>query len=395
MRYISIITVLLAGIILFSCDPEISDSQADTFLKMYGSKGIDKAGGMALLSNGGYALCGTETTEAGSKMMLIVCDEYGIMKEGFPKYYPEEDFNAGANAIVAKNGGNNGFLLAGYIENANGDKDIYVVKTSPDGTVNWSRSFGSDEDEEALHATEGITSEYLLSGYQEKNDEKAIMVIALDQEGFFIKPGLSYQKPVGTKDASANYILNVGDFYLCMCTSEQYIGQGTDILILNLTDDLSFVLNRISGDFNESGNCIVQKNETEFIVLGNRPNGQGGNSEVLIYQVEASELSFGATELLATISEPGADLSAERLVKMEDGKYAIVGTRTVDGADDIFVQFLEDGTEGVRKIFGLSGNQSGADIGVPGEGSLVILGENGYEGNSMMSLIKTNESGNY
>ena len=114
MRYISIITALFAGMILFSCDREISESQADTFLKMYGSKGLDKAKGIAILSNGGYAICGTDSTSQGSKMILIVTDAYGNVKEGFPKYYPEENLNAGANAIVAKNGGNNGFLLAGY-----------------------------------------------------------------------------------------------------------------------------------------------------------------------------------------------------------------------------------------------------------------------------------------
>lgn len=395
MRYISIITVLFAGIILFSCESEISETQADTFLKMYGSKGIDSAKGMAILSNGGYALCGTETTEAGSKMMLIVCDEYGNIKEGFPKYYPEENFNAGANSIVAKNGGNNGFLLCGYIEDASGDKDIYVVKTSLDGDTIWSRSYGSVEDEEALHATEGTDFEFLLSGYQEKNGEKDIMIMAMNQGGDSIRLSLNYNKPEGSKDAAANYILNVGEFYLCVGTFNKYIGEGTDILVLNFDDELSPISKTISDIYDEFGKCIVRKNETEFMVLGNRNNGQTGNTEILIYQMEASWLSLKDPELLATISEPGADLSAERLVKTEEGKFAIVGTRTVDGADDIFVQFLEDGAEGLRKIYGLSGNQSGADIGVPGEGSLVILGENGYEGNSMMSLIKTNESGNY
>jgi len=395
MKEISIITVLFAGLILFSCDSTISESQAETFLKMYGSKGIDDAKGIALLSSGGYALCGTETTDAGTKMILIVTDEYGNIQEGFPKYYPEGDLNAGANAIVAKNGGNNGFLLSGYIEDARGDKDIYVVKTSPDGTVNWSNSYGSVEDEEALHATEGIGYEFLLSGYQEKSGEKDVMIMALDQAGDSIPLSLWYTKPDESKDAAANFILNVGDHYLCVATYNKYIGEGTDILVLNFDDDLSPNDKVIDGLYNEFGKCIVQIAESEFVVLGNRDNEATQNSEILLYHVKTNGLLVKDYELLATISESGADLIAERLVKTAEGKYAIIGTRTLDGEADIFVQFLEGGQEGIRKTYGLSGNQSGADLGGLEGGGLVILGENEYEGNSMISLIKTNESGNY
>jgi len=395
MRYISIITALFAGMILFSCEREISESQVDTFLKMYGSKGLNKAKGIAILSNGGYAICGTDSTSQGSKMILIVTDAYGNVKEGFPKYYPEENLNAGANAIVAKNGGNNGFLLAGYIEDESGDRDIYVVKTSLDGDVIWQKSYGSVEDEEALHACEGIDYEFLLVGYQEKNGEKDVMAMIMDQDLDSIDLSLWYTKPVGTKDAAINYVLNVGDYYLCMATYNKYIGQGTDILVLNFDDDLSPNDEPIEGIYDEFGKCIVQQSDTEFIVLGNRNNDQTGNTEILLYQVEASLLSFGNHELLATISESGADLKAERLVKIKEGKYAIVGTRSLDGEDDIFVQFLENGQEGIRLTYGSTGDQSGSDIGHAGGGRLVILGENGYEGNSMISLIKTNESGHY
>jgi len=395
MRYISIITVLFAGMFLLSCDQEISESQSDTFLKMYGSKGFDAARGIAILSNGGYAICGTETSGQVSKMILIVTDEYGNIKDGFPKYYPEGGLNAGANAIVAKNGGNNGFLLTGYIEDETGDKDIYLVKTSPDGSVNWSKTYGSVEDEVALHATEGIGYEFLLSGYQEKNGEKDVMVMAVDQNGDSIRLSLLYNKPAGSKDAAANYILNVGDHYLCVATYNKYLGGGTDITILNFNDGLSPNNKIIEGIYDDFGKCIVQKGDEEFVVLGNSDNSETGKTEVLLYLVETSGLLVTSYDLLATISEVGADLRAERLVKMEEGKYAIVGTRNMDGEDDIFIQFVENDKVGERKYLGSSGDQSGADIGVPEDGKLVILGENGYEGNSMITLIKTNEAGNY
>jgi hypothetical protein len=393
MKYISIITAVFAGMILLSCEKEISVSQSESFLKMYGSKGADRAKGIAVLENGGYAICGTDSSR--SKMMLIVTDEYGNLMEGFPKYYPEGELNAGANAIVAKNGGKNGFLLCGYIENEERGRDIFIVKTSADGSVNWSKSYGSSENEEALHATEGITYEFILAGYQEKDGEKDVMVMAVNQDGDSIRLSLNYSKPDNSKDASANYILNHGDHYMCVATYNMFIGEGTNILILNFDDELSPNGKILKGDFDQVGKCIVHDGGNEFVVLGNSYNTQTGNSEILLYSVEAEGLIVRNDRLLATISESGADLIAERMVKVNGGRYAIVGTRSTNGDSDIFVQFMVDFKKDIGKTFGSAGIQAGADIGIAGNGGLVILGDNGFEGNSMISLIKTDESGNF
>lgn len=382
--------------ILLSCEKEVSESQAEAFLKMYGSKGVDRAKGIAILGNGGYAICGTDSTSQGSKMVLIVTDGFGNVEEGFPKYYPEGDQNAGANAIVAKNGGNNGFLLSGYIEDASGDRDIFIVKTSADGSVNWSRSYGSVENEEALHAAEGINYEFILAGYQEKDGEKDIMMMLVDQDGDSINLSLFYNKPDDSKDAAANFILKDGDHYMCVATYNKFVGEGTDMLVLNLDDDLSPSTTTLGEDFDEFGKCIVKDAENTYIFLGNSNNTQTGNSEMLLYQVETegfNGLEIKSDELLATISEPGVDLSAERMVKMGNGKYAVVGTRSADGDANLLLQFLVDFKEDSRRTFGSGGIQRGADIAIPGSGGLVFIGDNGYDGNSMISLIKTNESG--
>ncbi len=395
MKYISIITAFFAGMILLSCEKEISVSQSESFLKMYGSKGVDRAKGIAVLENGGYAICGTDSSGQGTKMMLIVTDEYGNLREGFPKYYPEGDLNAGANAIVAKNGGKNGFLLCGYIENEERSRDIFIVKTSADGGFIDSESYGSSEDEEALHATEGITYEFILAGYQEKGGEKDVMVMAVDQDLDSIALSLNYSKPANSKDAAANYILNQGDHYMCVATYNMFIGEGTNILILNFDDELSPNSKVLGGDYDQVGKCIVYDGGSEFVVLGNSFNTQTGNSEILLYQVESEGLLVRNDRLLATISERGADLRAERMVKIDGGRYAIVGTRSTNGDSDIFVQFMADFQKDIGKTFGSAGIQEGADIGIAGNGGLVILGDNGFEGNSMISLIKTDESGNF
>jgi len=395
MKYYTIIIAIFTGLFMASCDNEISVAQSDSFIKMFGSGGLDMARGIIALDNGGYAICGTDSSSQGMKMVLIVTDEYGNPEAGFPKYYPEGNQSAGANAIVAKNGGQGGFLLSGFIENARGDRDIFLVKTSPNGSVNWSESYGSVEDEEALHVAEGISYEFILAGYQEKNGEKDIMIMAVDQEGDSIPLSLFYNKPDNSKDAAANFILNTGDNYLCVCTYNKFIGEGTDILVLNFDDDLSPNDEILDGQAEEFSKCIVQEDADNYIVLGNRENSQTGKSEILLHLVETEGLLVKESSLLATISEADTDLIAERLVKTEAGKYAIVGTRRVAGDEDIFIQFLENYQIGERITLGGEGDQRGADIALSVNGGLVIAGDNAYAGSSMISLIKTDESGNF
>jgi len=275
-------------------------------MKMIGSGVSLEASGLAVLGNGGYAVCGTDSSSSGSRMVLYITDEYGNVKDGFPVYFTEGDLNSGANTIVAKNGGQSGFLLSGYIENEDGDRDIYLVKTTLDGSKNWSKVYGSSEDDEVLHACEGIGYEFLLAGYQEKEGELDIMIMAVNQNGDSIPLDLFYNKPPESKDAAANFIYNAGDHYLCVATYNGFIGEGTDILVLNFDDDLAPNAWPLEGEYNDFGKGLVQVDETVFIVLGNRRNDITGKSEAVLYQVETSGLEIEEASNIAITGDGGS-----------------------------------------------------------------------------------------
>jgi len=393
--------IILSGALTFllSCEKEISEAQSEKFVKFYGSYTIDTASDVEVLSNGGYAICGTSVTQDdGSQMILVVTDEFGNLRQGFPRYYSDGERSAGANALVLKNGGQGGFLVCGYSMEPGtaGDEDIYMVRVNTDGDTLWTRTFGSSEDEAILHAAEGLSSGFMLAGYQEKNGEKDILIMQVGEQGDSIPLSLLYTKPFNSSDMSANYILNTGENYLCVCTYNRIIGEGNDILVLNFNDELApnFRILSLGGNFNEYGNCIVEDTAGKYLVLGNRINAQTKKSEILIYSLETEGLRITGSDFLATIAEINTDLVAERLVKTTDGRFAVIGTRKTGGDSDIFLQFIQDYQVAERLIYGSTGEQTGADIGLPLAGGLVLLGDNGYERNSMISLIRTDAKGN-
>ncbi len=388
----SLITLLVA------CEVEISPEQADRFIKMYGNHLLDQASDVAVLDVGGYAICGTDSLSGlGKRMVLLVTDEYGNLQNGFPAYYTVQGMESGATDIVPIRGGQGGFLLVGYVEvpvegTVLTQKDIFLVKVSINGNINWQRTYGSAEDDVVLHATERISSGFMLAGYRVREGRSDIMVMGVEEEGDSIRLGLIINNPYA-QNASANYLFNTGEWYNCVCTYDKLGGQGTDVLVLRFDNTLSVLSKKLTTGAVETGSCIIEDGEDRFLVLGNRFN-ESGRSELVVYRITTSGHPITNSVLIATITEGNADLEGRRFVKTPDGRYAIVGTRTVDGESDLFLQFLtQDYNVGERKLFGSAGNQTGADIELAGDDAMLLLGTTLYENNGMITLMKTGLSG--
>jgi hypothetical protein len=396
MKY-GYIFILLSAFIL-SCEQEMSSEQADSFIKFYGSYLMDEAGDVEVLGNGGYAICGTETSETeGKRMVLIVTDAFGNVKSGFPRYFMQDGLETGGSSLIALQNGSGGFVLSGYVEkplagSSGVQKDIFVVRTTAAGDTSWQRSYGSLEDELVLHSIEGIRSGYMLAGYQLKGGKSDIMVMAVTEEGDSVRLSLNYNNPNAENSAATN-LLKAGNMYLCACTYDKINAEGTGIQVLTFDDDLSPLARKLSGEYNEYGTCILEDGGGRFLVLGNR-EGASGRSEILLYAIETQGLLITSSTLNATISEVNADLRGERLTKTSSGGLAITGTRRADNNDEILLQLVSASYQVEMPVsFGASGSQTGKDIELADDGGFVVLGTNSEGESSTISLLKTNSSG--
>jgi len=396
MKY-GYILILLSTFFL-SCEKEMSSEQADSFIKFYGSYLMDEAGDVEVLASGGYAICGTETSQSlGKRMVLIITDEFGNVQSGFPRYYDDQGMETGGSSMIALQDGEGGFVLSGFVErpvpgSQQVQKDIFLVRTSSTGDTIWQRSYGSLEDEQVLHSVEGIRSGYMLAGYQLKDGNSDIMVMGVTENGDSIRLSLNYNNPYA-ENSTATYLLNAGDMYLCACTYDKVNGEGTGIQVLTFDDELSPLAKNLSRDFNEYGMCILDEGGGRFLVLGNRES-VSGEMEILLYGIETEGLLITSATLNATISDGNADLIGERMVKTASSGLAITGTRRVVNNNKILLQFVSSSYQNEEPIsFGASGSQTGKDIELAEDGGYVVLGTNNSGGNSIISLLKTNASG--
>ena len=114
----------------------------------------------------------------------------------------------------------------------------------------------------------------MLAGYQVKNGRSDILVMGVTEAGDSIRLGLNYNNPFA-ENATANYLINNGKDYLCVCTFDKINDEGTDILVLSFDDELSPLDKNFSGEFDELGSCLVEQSPNHFLVLGNRLNTSG------------------------------------------------------------------------------------------------------------------------
>jgi hypothetical protein len=389
---------ILLAVFVVSCEREISSEQSDSFVKFYGNYLMDEAGDVEVLANGGYAICGTETSGSGDKrMVLIITDPFGNVRNGFPKYYTEEGLDAGGTSLIALEGGSDGFFISGYVEkpvagSQDVQKDIFLVRTSASGDTTWQRSYGSAKDEYILHAIKKIGSGYLLAGYRGVEGATDLMVMGVTEEGDSIKLGLNYNNPYA-RSSAANYLLNTGDMYLCACTFDQVNGEGTAIQILTFDDELSPLAKNLSGEYDEQGMCILEERDGAFLVLGNRLNTSGG-SDMVLYGIETDGLLITGSSLLTTISDDQAALSGRKVIESSSGKLVILGTREVNSNPEILMQFVSASHQSEELLtFGAAGAQTGTDIELSRDGGYVLLGTNSDGVNRMISLLKTNAAG--
>jgi hypothetical protein len=389
---------ILLAVFVVSCEKEISSEQSDSFVKFYGNYLMDEAGDVEVLAGGGYAICGTETSGSGDKrMVLIITDPYGNVKNGFPKYYTEEGLDAGGTSLIALQGGSDGFFISGYVEkpvpgSQDVQKDIFLVRTSANGDTTWQRSYGSVRDEYILHAIEKIGSGYLLAGYRGGEGATDLMVMGVTAEGDSIKLGLNYNNPYA-RSSAANFLVNTGDMYLCACTFDQVNGEGTTIQILTFDDELSPLAKNLSGEYDEQGMCILEEGDGQFLVLGNRLNTSGG-SDMVLYGIETDGLLVTSSILHTTISDGPAALSGRKVIETPSGKLVILGTREVNSNPEILMQFVSATHQAEEQLtFGAAGAQTGTDIELSRDGGFVLLGTNSDGVNGIISLLKTNAAG--
>lgn len=392
MKFRIYIFLLVFPVLFSSCSEEITDLQSKTFIKLYGSYQNDAGKDVKALASGGYAFTGNIVPDSVAKMFLVLTDEAGNQLEGFPKWYGG-DYQTGGNSILVLN---DGYLLGGHLLDTAADgelrSDMFLVRTDAEGTELWSKTYGNEENDDLFHVIEKAGGGFVLAGKKSTNEDEDLWIIMVDENGEEI---FDFTGSAVGDDDEANFLIGVGDGYLCACTYDEGEMDGTDIFLVSLDQNCNILDSRALGtDFDDIARSIVRYNDG-YLVMGYTENTQTGLSEISLYTFKMVNGLIQNTEKLATISRPGTDLIGEACVINSLGEIMVFGTRTVnENRDMCIIRIGSDGQLiGDLIVYGELGNQIGNGMDKTADGGLILVGTHTLEGNSLISLIKTDARG--
>ncbi|MFZ8835380.1 MAG: hypothetical protein ACO2O5_14485, partial [Candidatus Caldipriscus sp.] len=141
---------------------------AVTFAKTYGGTSGDYASSVQRTSDGGYIVASyTLSFGAGGDILLIKTDENGNII--WAKTYGGTNEDR-AYSVQQTSGG--GYIVAGYTGSFGASvNDILLIKMDADGNVEWAKIYGGTYNERAYSVQQTSGGGYIVAGYTNSFDE--------------------------------------------------------------------------------------------------------------------------------------------------------------------------------------------------------------------------------
>jgi hypothetical protein len=217
-----------------------------------------------------------------------------------------------------------GYIVIGEIDSFGAEvDDIWILKLSSSGDIEWQRAYGGSESEEAHSIQQTIDGGYIVRGsiksFEEGQWYQDIWILKLSSDG-----GVEWQKTYGgDKSDSASSIQQTDDGgYIIVGETGSFGAGNSDIWILKFSSDGDIEWQKTyGGDKGDSASFIQQGDDGGYIVVGQTTSFGAGESDTLILKLS----SDGEIEWQRTYGGSGHD-SADSIQQTDDGGYIIAGS---------------------------------------------------------------------
>ena len=405
MRIFTLVLLCLPLFIVLSCKKadEVSAQQSQFFVKLYGTHLSQTGNDVIQTDDGGYAFIGSSTTDdKGTDIILVKTDEFGIQQ--WSKTFGDSLDDTGTSIDLT----NDGYILSGTYMYNSGLTDMIVIKTDFDGNEQWRQIIGStDYNERSSAVLASSSGEYIVVG------STTAPVIKADD-------GDPFQNPAGQWDIVVSAINDQGDSVLW---SKQYGGQmadfgndiiekqpsgyfvlGTtvslhnegiaDIVVISVSSDGGIVGPAFFGESNEENRASsIIKHKGDLVVIGNvQTSGSVISSpEILRFSGETIDVNNLKWQKVIDL---GMSATTTSVASIGDNIAFTGGIVDSEDGNQLYVSYVNgSGAIGETTILGSGGLDIGNSIISTEDERLIIGGTTGFEGNSMMELVKVNAEG--
>jgi hypothetical protein len=339
-----LLVLMIIGILCFSMLPFMhfvsaaSEAPAVEWNKTYGGNSYDTAYSLIQTSDGGYAMAGiTYSFGAGNDdMWLVKTGSDGSMQ--WNKTFGGADRDNAASLLQTEDGG---YVVVGHTMSfGSGGWDVWLIKTDSNGNMYWNQTYGGTAHDVALSIVRTSDGGYAIAGN------------------------------------TASFGAGDSDFWLVK----------TDV-----SGNMQW--NRTYGGTNsESGQSLVLTSDGGYAIAGGTASfGAGDNDFWLVKTDENGNMKWNKTY-------GGIDWDCARcVVQASDGGYALTGEMHSLGSGDFWlVKTDADGNMQWNRTYGGPNRDDGLGLKRTSDGGYIIVGITASFGAGGYDIwaVKTDESGN-
>ena len=222
-----------------------------------------------------------------------------------------------ANSITRTTDG--GYALAGD-DGGVGTSDFYIVKLDSIGTIQWTRTVGGTDLDEAYSIIQTSDGGYAVAGYTQSFGAgyRDIYIVKITANG-----SLQWNKTFGGTgyDVASSIIQDLDGGYVVAGSTSSFGTDSLDMYIIKLDSNGSLEWNKtIGGTGNNFAYSIIKTTDNGYAVAGSTTSFGAGNRDFFIVKLNAS----GLMQWSKTIGGTGDDI-AHSIVQTTDGGYAMDG----------------------------------------------------------------------
>jgi len=359
---------------------------AVTFAKTYGGMYPDYAFSVQQTSDGGYIVAGeTNSFTMGSlDIFLIKTDANGNIQ--WAKAYGGTGYD---NARSVQQTSDGGYIVAGKTGSFGaGRYDIFLIKTDANGNVQWAKTYGGTDDEEAYSVQQTSDGGYIVAGWTRSFGAgyDDAFLIKTDANGNII-----WAKTYGgTNLDSASSVQQTSDGGYIVVGSTASFGAGNSDIFLIKTDANGNIIwaKTYGGTGNDWAHSVQQTSDGGYIVAG-YTNSFGAGAVFLIKTDASGNIIWAKTY------RGGGAYSVQQT---SDGGYILAGyTRSfgAGGADIFLVKTDANGNIQWAKTYGGMYDDEASSVQQTSDGEYIVAGFTASFGvNGDIFLIKTDANGN-
>ncbi|MGB2807138.1 MAG: hypothetical protein WBC22_05335 [Sedimentisphaerales bacterium] len=366
-----IILIVIVGCSLSATEPASADGPPVQWQKTFGGIGfIEGAYAVQQTADGGYIIAGyTDSFGAtGSDVYLLKTEPNGTMQ--WQKSFGGSGSDSGSSVQQTSDGG---YIIAGYTFSFGaGSSDVYLIKTEPNGTMQWQKTFGGSEHEYGNSVQQTSDGGYIITYMDHPFFSTVCDVHLIKTEP---NGNLQWQKDFGGSSFDqGNSVQQTSDGGYVIAGSTSSFGAGqSDVYLIKTEPNGTMQWEKTFGgsDF-DKGFSVQQTIDGGYIIAGYTRSFGAGDSDVYLIKTEPN----GSSEWQKTFGGSGVEYG-NSVQQTLDGRYIIAGDTDSFGAGDCDVYLIKtdpNGSSEWEKTFGASKDDNGSSVQQTVDGGYIIAG---------------------